>query len=133
MNLLLEKFIKQKQAVSVVVDEFGGTAGLITMEDVVEEIFGEIHDEHDTEELIEEVKNTNEFIFSGRQEIEYLNSEYDLKLPLSDEYETLAGLVVTYNKDIPEQDDEIEIEDYICKIIECTNSKIETIKLKKIN
>lgn len=132
-NQLLERFIKKRQALSVVVDEFGGTSGLITMEDVVEEIFGEIEDEHDSEELIEEVKSKNEFIFSARQEIEYINAEYDLKIPLSEEYETLAGYVVTNYQDIPEQGEEIEIDNYIVTILECTNAKIETIKLTKIN
>jgi CBS domain containing-hemolysin-like protein len=129
VNVLLEKFIKTKQGVSVVIDEFGGTSGIITMEDVVEEIFGEIEDEHDSEELIEEVKSKDEFIFSGRQEIEYLNTEYDLNLPESEEYETLAGLVVINNEDIPEQNEEIEIGEYVFKILECTNFKIETIRV----
>lgn len=131
VNVLLEKFIKQKQGVSVVIDEFGGTSGIITMEDVVEEIFGEIEDEHDSEELIEEVKNKDEYIFSGRQEIAYLNAEYNLNLPESDKYETIAGLVVINYEDIPEQNEEIEIGDYVYKIIERTNSKIETIRLTR--
>jgi len=92
VNKLLNQFIKQKQGITIVVDEYGGTAGIITMEDVVEEIFGEIEDEHDSEELIEEQHNESVFIFSGRQEIAYINSEYGLELPESDEYETLAGL-----------------------------------------
>lgn len=128
-NQLLENFIKKKQALAVVVDEFGGTSGLITMEDVVEEIFGEIEDEHDSEELVEEIKNENEFIFSARQEIEYLNQEYDLKIPLGEEYETLAGYIVTHHQDIPEQGEEIEIDNHTFKILECTNAKIETIQL----
>lgn len=131
VNVLLEKFIKQKQGVSVVIDEFGGTSGIITMEDVVEEIFGEIEDEHDSEELIEEVKNNDEYIFSGRQEIAYLNAEYNLNLPESDKYETIAGLVVINYEDIPEQNEEIEIGEYVYKIIERTNSKIETIRLTR--
>ena len=129
VNVLLEKFIKQKQGVSVVIDEFGGTSGIITMEDVVEEIFGEIEDEHDSEELIEEVKNEDEYVFSGRQEIAYLNSEYGLNLPESEKYETIAGLVVINCEDIPEQNEEIEIGDYIFKIVDRTNFKIETIRL----
>jgi putative hemolysin len=129
VNVLLEKFIKQKQGISIVIDEFGGTSGIITMEDVVEEIFGEIEDEHDSEELIEEVKSEDEYVFSGRQEITYLNSEYGLNLPESEKYETIAGLVVINYEDIPEQNEEIEIGDYIFKIIERTNFKIETIRL----
>lgn len=131
VNILLEKFIKQKQGVSVVIDEFGGTSGIITMEDIVEEIFGEIEDEHDSEELTEEVKNEDEYLFSARQEIAYLNAEYNLNLPESDKYETLAGLVVVHQEDIPEQNEEIEIGEYIFKIVERTNFKIETIRLTR--
>lgn len=130
-NAILEKFISKKQAISIVVDEFGGTAGLITMEDVVEEIFGEIQDEHDSEDLVEEIKNKNEFIFSARHEIEYLNAEFDLQLPLSDEYETLAGLIVTHFEDIPDEKEVIEIGQYTFTILESSNSKIETIQLNK--
>ena len=129
VNKLLNQFIKQKQGITIVVDEYGGTAGIITMEDVVEEIFGEIEDEHDSEELIEEQYNESVFIFSGRQEIAYINSEYGLELPESDEYETLAGLIVTIHENIPNEGDIIEIEEFHFEILECSNSKIEKIKL----
>lgn len=129
VNKLLNQFIKQKQGITIVVDEYGGTAGIITMEDVVEEIFGEIEDEHDSEELIEEQHNESVFIFSGRQEIAYINSEYGLELPESDEYETLAGLIVTIHENIPNEGDIIEIEEFHFEILECSNSKIEKIKL----
>ena len=129
VNKLLNQFIKQKQGITIVVDEYGGTAGIITMEDVVEEIFGEIEDEHDSEELIEEQHNESVFIFSGRQEIAYINSEYGLELPESDEYETLAGLIVTIDENIPNEGDIIEIEEFHFEILECSNSKIEKIKL----
>ncbi len=129
VNKLLNQFIKQKQGITIVVDEYGGTAGIITMEDVVEEIFGEIEDEHDSEELIEEQYNESVFIFSGRQEIAYINSEYGLELPESDEYETLAGLIVTIDENIPNEGDIIEIEEFHFEILECSNSKIEKIKL----
>ena len=129
VNKLLNQFIKQKQGITIVVDEYGGTAGIITMEDVVEEIFGEIEDEHDSEELIEEQHNESVFIFSGRQEIAYINGEYGLELPESDEYETLAGLIVTIHENIPNEGDIIEIEEFHFEILECSNSKIEKIKL----
>ncbi len=133
VNKLLNQFIKQKQGITVVVDEYGGTAGIITMEDVVEEIFGEIEDEHDNEELIEEQHTESVYIFSGRQEIEYINSEYNLDLPESDEYETLAGLIVTIHENIPNEGDIIEINDFYFEILECSNSKIEKIKLIQNN
>lgn len=133
VNKLLNQFIKQKQGITVVVDEYGGTAGIITMEDVVEEIFGEIEDEHDNEELIEEQHTESVYIFSGRQEIEYINSEYNLELPESDEYETIAGLIVTIHENIPNEGDIIEINDFYFEILECSNSKIEKIKLIQNN
>jgi len=129
VNKLLNQFIKQKQGITVVVDEYGGTAGIITMEDVMEEIFGEIEDEHDNEELVEEQHTESVYIFSGRQEIEYLNSEYNLTLPEGEEYETLAGLIVTVHEDIPEEGQIIEIDDFYFEILECSNSKIEKIKV----
>jgi putative hemolysin len=105
VNKLLSQFIKQKQGITIVVDEYGGTAGIITMEDVVEEIFGEIEDEHDSEDLIEEQHEESVYTFSGRQEIEYINNEYNLDLPESDEYETLAGLIVTIHENFPSEGD----------------------------
>lgn len=133
VNKLLNQFIKQKQGITVVVDEYGGTAGIITMEDVVEEIFGEIEDEHDSEELVEEQHTESVYIFSGRQEIAYINGEYGLNLPESDEYETLAGLIVTVHENIPSEGDMIEIDDFYFEILECSNSKIETIKVIQNN
>jgi putative hemolysin len=133
VNKLLSQFIKQKQGITIVVDEYGGTAGIITMEDVMEEIFGEIEDEHDNEELIEEQHTESVYIFSGRHEIEYINSEYNLELPESDEYETLAGLIVTIHEDIPNEGEIIEIDDFYFEILECSNSKIEKIKVIQNN
>lgn len=131
VNKLLSQFIKQKQGITIVVDEYGGTAGIITMEDVVEEIFGEIEDEHDNEDLIEEQHEESVYTFSGRQEIEYINNEYNLDLPESDEYETLAGLIVTVHEDFPSEGEVIEIDDFHFEILECSNSKIEKIKIIK--
>lgn len=131
VNKLLSQFIKQRQGITIVVDEYGGTAGIITMEDVVEEIFGEIEDEHDSEDLIEEQHEESIYSFSGRQEIEYINSEYNLDLPESEEYETLSGLIVTVHENIPREGDVIEIDDFHFEILECSNSKIEKIKIIK--
>lgn len=131
VNKLLSQFIKQKQGITVVVDEYGGTSGIITMEDVVEEIFGEIEDEHDNEDLVEEQHEESVYIFSGRQEIEYINNEYNLELPEAEEYETLSGLIVTVHENIPSEGDVIEIGEFNFEILECTNSKIEKVKIFK--
>ncbi len=132
-NNALSKFIKQNKSIAVVVDEFGGTSGIITMEDVIEEIFGEINDEYDVGVLIEKQINENEFIFSARLEIDYLNKKYNLNLPESDQYETLAGLIIHYHESIPKLNDKIRIDTFIFKILEASKTRIEKVNLKKIN
>ena len=104
-NKLLQSFIKEHKSISVVVDEFGGTSGIVTMEDILEEIIGEIEDEHDSSELKEEMISGNEFIFSARHEIDYLNEKYRLDIPKTDEYETLAGIILSYHESIPKIND----------------------------
>ena len=104
-NEVLTMFIQQHKSVALVVDEFGGTSGMLTTEDIIEEIFGEIEDEHDKEEMIEKKISNNEFIFSGRLEIDYLNERYKLSLPQSDEYTTLAGLLLHLHQKIPAQNE----------------------------
>jgi len=128
-NKLLEIFTKEHKSIVLVVDEFGGTAGIVTIEDVLEEIFGEIDDEHDSSDLVEVTVNENCYNFSGRIEIDYLNEKYQLKLPVSDEYETLAGMILFYHESIPENLDEIEIENFTIKILEATKTKIELVQL----
>ncbi len=128
-NVVLSMFIQQKKSIAVVIDEFGGTSGIVTMEDIIEEIFGEIEDEFDVEELTEKKINDNEFIFSGRLEIDYLNENYQLNLPESDEYETLAGLIIHYHKSIPEPSDRIKIKHFIFVITEASKTRIEKVKL----
>lgn len=130
---LLKHFIQKRQGVAAVVDEFGGTAGIVTMEDVVEEIFGEIDDEYDVEEEKEEVIDNNTFVFSARLEIDYLNDTYKLDLPVSDDYETLAGMILHYCESIPEQDQVLEIGQYRIKILKASNMKLDEVELKVVS
>lgn len=129
---VLKMMINQRKSLVIVVDEFGGTAGMVTVEDLIEEIFGEIDDEFDVDDLVEKKKNETEFIFAGRLEIDYLNQQYNLDLPVSDEYETLAGLIIHAIQSIPKRQQQIEIEGYMFVILEATHSKIDKVLLKKI-
>jgi CBS domain containing-hemolysin-like protein len=128
---LISKFTKERKSVAWVVDEFGGTAGIITMEDVLEEIFGEIQDEYDAEEFIEKQISNIEYIFSGRLEVDYLNNKYDFDLPVT-ESETLSGYIINYHETIPRQKERIIIDDYEFDIISVSDTRIETVKLKKL-
>ena len=125
----LNNFIRQQKSVLVVVDEFGGTAGMVTVEDVMEEIFGEIEDEHDVQEHIEEKISENEFLFSGRLEIDYLNEKHNLNIPLSDEYETLAGLLVTHFESIPKELEQVVIHNLEISVVKVSDSKIDLVKI----
>ncbi len=127
---VLNMMISQRRSVAVVVDEFGGTAGMVSVEDLIEEIFGEIQDEFDVDELVEKQNSDNEFILAGRLEIDYLNQEYALNLPQSDEYETLAGLILSHNQSIPEIREQIRIERFTFTILEATGSRIDKVLLK---
>lgn len=129
---LLKHFIQKHQGVAVVVDEFGGTAGIVTMEDVIEEIFGEIEDEYDEEEQKEEVVKEDTYVFSARLEIDYLNESYNLDLPTSDDYETLAGMVLHYYENIPEVGEELTIGSYRIKVLKATDMKLEELELKRV-
>ena len=126
---LLDKFIKEQKSIACVVDEFGGTAGIVTLEDVLEEIFGEINDEHDSTQLIEKKINADTYIFSGRMEIDYLNDKYNLEIPLGD-YETLAGFIMDSYGDIPVMNEQIEIGNMLFTIMYVSDTKIDTVKLK---
>jgi putative hemolysin len=125
---LLNIFIKEGKNIAWVVDEFGGTAGIITLEDLLEEIFGEIEDEYDEDDLVDNQLSNNEYILSGRLEIDYINEEYDLKLP-EGEYETLSGLIISVHESIPNKNDLINIGKYTFKILDVSDTKIETVKL----
>jgi putative hemolysin len=126
---LLELFAKQSGNIAVVVDEFGGTAGIITIEDVIEEIFGEIEDEHDTEDWLEQKISDKEYLFSARVDIDYLNEEYDFELPEDDEYETLGGLVIHVLESIPEAGTEVELEQAKLIIEQVSDRRIELVRV----
>jgi CBS domain containing-hemolysin-like protein len=130
-NKLLTKFIQEKKSVAVVVDEFGGVSGMLTNEDILEEIFGEIEDEHDTSELIEKEISESEFIFSGRLEIDHINEIYHLNIPESEEYDTLAGFIIHHFESIPKLNERITIGEFTLKILKVSNTKVELIHLNR--
>ena len=127
---MLTIFIQQHKSIAVVVDEFGGTSGMLTMEDVMEEIFGEIEDEHDKEEFIEKVLSETEYVFSARLETDYLNEKYHLNLPVIDNVETLGGLIMHFHESIPKLNEEIRIENFLFTITSVSRTHIEQVNLK---
>lgn len=127
---LLKILSKKRQSIAVVVDEFGGTSGIISIEDLIEEIFGEIEDEFDVEDSVEKTISEDDHIFSARLEIDYLNKNYKFNFPESDDYETLAGYIIHYHESIPEMGEEIIIGNYIFKIIKATDTKLEEVEIK---
>lgn len=129
-NDVLSMFFKQHKSIAIVVDEFGGTAGIVTMEDIMEEIFGEIEDEYDEDEFIDRQVSDNEYILSGRLEIDYLNEKYNLNLPQLDDYETIAGFIIMNHKSIPELKEEIIIGQYAFTILQASENRIEQVRLK---
>ena len=131
-NEVLNLFIKERKSVALVVDEYGGTSGLLTVEDVVEEIFGEIEDEHDSIVLEETKINENTFVFSGRFEIDFLNQKYQLDLPESEDYETLNGLILFKHQSIPLVDENIAIEGFNFLILEVNKTRIEKVQLLRL-
>jgi len=127
---VLKILIEQKKHVALVVDEYGGTSGMLTLEDIVEEIFGEIEDEHDSEELTEKPLEDGSYIFSARLEIDYLNEEYELMLPEHDDYETLAGLIIDRHEDLPEVGETIDVGRYDIEILKVSENKIEEVLVR---
>jgi CBS domain containing-hemolysin-like protein len=126
MNLLTKK----RKSVAVILDEYGGTSGIVTIEDIVEELFGEIQDEHDSdEELIEDKVDDSNYLFSTRLDVEYLNETYKLNIPENDSYETLGGFIVDFSKEIPQKGAQITIGNFLFVIEEATNKKIELVKM----
>jgi len=130
INDVLNTLMKKRKSVAVVVDEYGGTSGMITIEDIVEELFGEIEDEHDTQEFIENKISDSEFHFSARMEVDYLNETYNLDIPKSEAYETLGGFIIEHTENIPEEKESIEIEGFTIKIIKMSGAKIEEVSFK---
>jgi CBS domain containing-hemolysin-like protein len=129
---LLNKFIRNRKSLALVVDELGSTAGIITIEDILEEVFGEIEDEHDVEDLLEEKISESEFRFSARQEIDYLNNEYDLNIPEGD-YHTLGGYILTRHENIPSAGEKILLDNFELSIEQIKNARIEIITLRVLN
>lgn len=127
---ILNVLTKKRKSIAVVLDEYGGTSGLMTVEDIVEELFGEIEDEHDTTDLLEEQLDENNFRFSARLEVDYLNENYKLDLPESEEYGTLGGLIVNETGEIPEQNSEIRVGNFLFTILESSNTKIDLVALE---
>ncbi len=126
---LFDLLLKQNRSIALVVDEYGGTSGIVTIEDILEEIFGEIEDEFDNEDLIEEQLDDGSFIFSGRIEIDYINDKYGLELPTSEEYETLAGLVLDKMERLPEPGDKITVNNYLIEVLDVKPPRIEKLKV----
>ena len=126
-NKLLTRFIKEHKSIAIVVDEFGGTAGLVTIEDIIEEIIGEIDDEHDLSDLVEKQLSENEYILSGRLEVDYLNDKYKLGIPESDEYDTLAGYVLSVHQSIPNLHEVITLSNFRIKIAKMDGTRIDLI------
>ncbi|HUX95658.1 MAG TPA: hemolysin family protein [Bacteroidales bacterium] len=129
-NKLLKLFVDERKNIALVVDEFGGTSGMVTIEDVLEEIVGDIEDEHDTNDLVERQIGSNEYVFSGRIEIDYINEKYNLHLPERDDFETLAGMILYFHGNIPGNNDVIRIGKIVIKVLRATTTRLELVNLK---
>ena len=127
---VLSVLIKKRKSIAVVLDEYGGTSGIMTVEDIVEELFGEIEDEHDTVDFLEEQLDENNFKFSARLEVDYINETYKINLPEGENYETLGGLIVNHTEEIPTQNDVVVIDMFQFTILEVSNTKIDVVELK---
>ncbi|HYW95867.1 MAG TPA: hemolysin family protein [Bacteroidales bacterium] len=132
VNKLFRKLIRERKSIALVVDEYGGTSGIVTLEDIIEEIFGEIEDEHDISEFVERPINENEFILSGRLEIDYLNEKYKLDIPVSDDYDTLAGLIIHHHENIPRLNTRVIIMPYQYRILKVSQTRIELVYVKRL-
>jgi CBS domain containing-hemolysin-like protein len=129
---LLNQFIESNKGIALVVDEFGGTSGMLTIEDVTEEIVGEIVDEHDVEEITDKQLEKNQYQLFARLDIELVNKKYDLDLPESDEYETIAGLILHHLEEIPKKDDVISLEEFRFTVIKVNDTAIQEVQLEVV-
>lgn len=127
---VLNILIKKRKSIAVVIDEYGGTSGMMTVEDIVEELFGEIEDEHDPVVLIEEKLGDNSYLFSARLEVDYLNETYKLEMPIGENYETLGGYILDHTEEIPPKDGIVHIDNFTFYIKEVSNTKIELVEIK---
>ncbi|MBO5671804.1 MAG: HlyC/CorC family transporter [Alistipes sp.] len=132
LQAMLETFTKRKASIAVVIDEFGGTAGIISLEDVLEQIFGEIEDEHDVQEMVEKQTGDGEWTFSARLEVEYLNERYELGITESEEYDTLAGYIISMYGRIPHEGEELRAEKFEIKILKREQSRLDLVSLKRL-
>ena len=127
---VLDSFLRERRTVGLIIDEYGGTAGMVTLEDVMEEIFGAIDDEHDQDDLTERKIDEDNYTFSGRLEVDYINNKYNLNLPISEEYETLAGLIIKYSENIPHKGEEVMLEpNFKFKMLSVTKMRIDMVHL----
>lgn len=132
-QFVLRKFTEKKNGMAIVVDEFGGTSGMLTIEDIIEELFGEIEDEHDQDEFVGKKVGTSEYLFSGRLEIDHINEDFKLNLPESDGYETLSGLIIGHLKEIPEKGDKLVIEGFEFYIDKMEAQRIDLVRVKVLS
>ena len=130
VNDILNVLTKKRKSIAIVLDEYGGTSGILTVEDIVEELFGEIEDEHDSVELLEEKIDDYNYNFSARLEVDFINETYKLSLPENENYETLGGLIVNSTEEIPEQNEKVKIDNFLFTIIQVSNTKIDTVSLR---
>ena len=129
INEVLNLLMRKRKSMAVVLDEYGGTSGIVTLEDIVEELFGEIEDEHDKDKFIEEKISDDEYLFSARLEVDYINETYHLNLPESEEYETLSGLILLHTEEIPTQGETISLPPFVFLIEACLQTRIETVRI----
>ncbi|MBA10597.1 hemolysin family protein [Flavobacteriaceae bacterium] len=130
---ILNTLTRKRKSIAVVVDEYGGTSGIITVEDIVEELVGEIEDEHDSKALFEEKIDEKTYKLSARIKVDYLNETYKMNLPENETYETLGGLIVNFREGIPEQNEQLKFENFICTILEVSNTKIDLVSLELLD
>ena len=129
INEVLNLLMRKRKSMAVVLDEYGGTSGIVTLEDIVEELFGEIEDEHDKDKFIEEKISDDEYLFSARLEVDYINETYHLNLPESEEYETLSGLILLHTEEIPTQGETISLPPFVFSIEACSQTRIEKVRI----